>query len=321
VSSGSTATRPPDLLALLPCPLKTPLERAFRDGPGATPGCAFELEGNANHDPAWSKIASGWQDLGAFPDILLVSGFNFLYGRKFRTRFIEKGLYARIPRGPLGPLAAESGLADPEGHYAMICANILVIACNVDKLGSRVIPRGFADLCGGSFDSSVLLRGKAGQWCETTLLGVDSVIGSAGVEGLSRAVLGPAHPSEMIKRLCDPADPAVACIIPWFFSKQFSRSPNIAVVWPCEGAIASPVAMLVKDQAVGRLKDVWTFFVSRESARICEGALFPPVTATGNPPYSGTGPIVWPGWQRIYEGDILEDVEKLQSLFSSSRDT
>jgi len=326
--SASGAVRHTDLLALLPCPLKTPLERSFgeRSDFHAIPDAVFELEGNANHDPSWSLIAGGWESLAEFPEILVFPGFNFLHGKKFRERFIASGGFAKIPLPvPLESLVSDNGLRDPEGHYAMLCVNPLVIAYNAEKLGSRKKPAGFADLARAEMASSVLMRGKADQWCETTLLGMESIGGKDGVRSLARSVLGAAHPAEMVKRLCDPGDAAVACILPYFFAKHAERKNEIVLVWPDEGAIASPVTMLVKEESVERLEPVWRFFLSDEAASICSGAFFP--ACAGNPralastakdplPTAfGKGRLVWPGWSRIYGCDIVAEMESLQIVF------
>jgi len=321
--SASGAVRHIDLLALLPCPLKTPLERAFgqRSDCHAIPDAVFELEGNANHDPSWSRIAGGWEGLAEFPDILVFPGFNFLHGTKFRERFFTSGGFAKIPlSAPIESPVSDNGLRDPEGHYSTLCVNPLVIAYNADKLGSRKKPAGFADLAGEDMASSVLMRGKADQWCESTLLGMESIGGREGVRSLARSVLGAAHPAEMVKRLCDPDDAAVACILPYFFAKQAERKEDIVLVWPEEGAIASPVTMLVKMEALERLEPVWKFFLSDEVASICSGAFFP--ARAGNPrsfasdmDAVGNGKLVWPGWQRIYGCDIVAEMNSLQTVF------
>lgn len=285
----------PALLALLPCPLKTPIERAFRDRVGEPPdGTSFVVEGNANHDPTWARIAAGWSDIADFPDIIVFPGVNFLFGREFRERFLDTGLF------------------DPPRR---LCVNPLVIAYGSDKLAGKRAPRGFADLAGDTLGRSLLLRGKAEQWCEATLLGMSMIAGDEGIARLARSTLAPAHPAEMVKRLCDPDDAAAACVLPYFFAKQLERKTEITVVWPVEGAIASPVTMLVKTEAADRLERVWRYFVSDEAADIYDGAFLPSLRAGTPHPMPDGGTLLYPDAHEAVRGDLVAEMNRFQLVF------
>lgn len=304
---GSTELpRTPALFALLPCPIKTPIERAFGDRVGELPERAsFVVEGNANHDPTWSRIASSWTDIGDFPDIIIFPGVNFLHGKNFRERFIDTGHFAVLPDSRYSVHSA----------YRKLCVNPLVIAYNTQKLAGKKIPRGFADLADKSFARTLLLRGKADQWCEATLLGMSAIAGDDGIQGLARSTLAPSHPAEMVKRLYDPDDQAAVCVLPYFFAKQLERKAEITVLWPVEGAIASPVTMLVKANAVVHLEPVWQFFVSDEASNIYDGAFLPSLRPGSTTSLPKDGILLSLDSHIAERDDLVAEMNRLQLLF------
>lgn len=307
---GSTGLpRAPALLALLPCPIKMPIERAFGDRVGELPERAsFVVEGNANYDPSWSRIASHWTGIDDFPDIIIFPGVNFLHGKNFRERFIDTGCFVALP----------DSLLTENSAYRKLCVNPLVIAYNGQKLAGKKIPRGFADLADDSFARTLLLRGKAEQWCEATLLGMSAVAGDGGIRGLARSTLAPSHPAEMVKRLHDSEDPAAICVLPYFFAKQLERKTGITVLWPIEGAIASPVTMLVKSDAVVHLEPVWRFFISDEATNIYDGAFLPSLRPGSAISLPTDGALLFPETHAAVRGDLVAEMNRLQLLFGDN---
>ncbi len=74
------------------------------------------------------------------------------------------------------------------------------------------------------------------------------------------------HPSEMVKEggRKKQGEPAVT-IMPYFFTRMAKRFPHMEFVWPEDGAIISPIFMLIKETSLPELQPVVDFFASKKS--------------------------------------------------------
>ena len=94
-------------------------------------------------------------------------------------------------------------------------------------------------------------------------------------------------------------------VIPYFFSKMAQFNPDAEIVWPEDGAVVSPIFMLVKDSApeeAGRIAD---FFASREVGEILSHrGLFPSCHPDVVNQVPESAPLMWLGWDFIKENDL-----------------
>ena len=313
-----------NLFALLPCPLKVPLEEAFRGFLDGLPverraSLRFCIEGNANNQLDYSEYIEQFDSLDEIPDIIVTPGFNAFFYQRFVERFIRPGLFASVNGFAGDPQLAVLGLTDPEGHYTMLAMNLLVLVVNHTRLAGRPVPRRWADLLEPAFARSIAIRGnRDGTFCETLLMTIRKQFGSDGLARLGKNVRYGWHPSQMVKAVAGNRDDAPAIsVMPLFFANTIGHRENVTIVWPEDGALVSPVTMLVKREKRDELADLLRFLTGPEVARICAGAFFPalhPVVDNRLPP---AATFTWIGWEYVKDNDLQELIAEANASFQS----
>ena len=101
--------------------------------------------------------------------------------------------------------------------------------------------------------------------------------GAEGVEAVGRNLLEGMHPSQAAGRFAPKGGKGpMVSVIPYFFSKMAQFNPDAEIVWPADGAIVSPIFMLVKDAACPETRKIANFFTSKEVGEILSHrGLFP----------------------------------------------
>ena len=310
------------LFALLPCPLKVPLEEAFLGFLAALPEkkrleISFRLEGNANSQLDYADYADHFETLAELPDIVITPGFNSFFHPHFVERFIKPGRFASVNLGDGDRQLAALGVTDPQGHYTMLAMNLLVLVVDLTRLGGRAVPRTWSDLLRPELAKSIAIRGnRDGSFCETLLLALHKDFGAAGLALLGKNVAWGWHPSQMVKSAGSGREdtPAVS-VMPLFFANNIKNRDRVTIVWPEDGALVSPVTMLVKAEKREELSDLIAFLVGPEVAGICAGAAFPalhPGVDNRLPQQAG---FKWIGWDYVKNNDLKALIADTNAAF------
>lgn len=299
-----------NLFALLPCPLKVPVEEAFHrflEGrPAGAPALTFCIEGNANNQVDYYAFVEHFERIDELPDCIVTPGFNGFFHRGFVERFVKPGHFRAAAEFAGDRHLAALGVLDPEGHYTMLAMNLLVLVVDHGRLGDRPEPRRWADLLDPAFAKSVAIRGnRDGSFCETLLLAIYKEFGMEGVRALGRSTLHGWHPSQMVKAAgSGRADSPAVSAMPLFFARSMPRRDGVSIVWPEDGALVSPVTILVKREKREELSDLIAFLTGPEVARICAGAFFPAVHPEAENGLPEGATFNWIGWEYVKEHDI-----------------
>jgi ABC-type Fe3+ transport system substrate-binding protein len=318
---------PPDpanvnLFALLPCPLKVPLEEAFTAFVAGLPperraSLTWCIEGNANTQLDYADYAEHFETLAEMPDIIITPGFNSFFHRPFVERFILTGQFTSASEYAGDRHLAPLGIIDPQGHYTMLAMNLLVFVVDHERLGNGPVPRRWADLLEPVYGKSLAIRGnRDGSFCETLLLAVLKEFGPAALERLGERVRYGWHPSQMVKAAGSgrPDAPAVS-VMPLFFAHNVKHRERVTIVWPEDGALVSPVTMLVKREKREELRDVVAFLTGPEVARICAGAFFPAVHPGVDNRLPDDATFKWIGWDYVREHDLKTLIAEANAIF------
>ena len=321
-ASPDRESRNLNLLALLPCPLKVPLEQAFHGFLAALPleqraGLTFRIEGNANSQLDYADYADHFESLADLPDIVITPGFNSFFHPGFVERFIKTGQFASVNIFAGDRHLAELGITDPDSHYSMLAMNLVVLAVDHTRLGDRPVPRTWSDLMKPEYAKSIAIRGnRDGTFCETLLLALYKEFGSAGLSSLGRNVAWGWHPSQMVKSAGSGREdtPAISAL-PLFFARHIKNRDKVSIVWPGDGALVSPVTMLVKADKRQELRDLIDFLIGPEVAGICAGAAFPAVHpgVDNNLPDQAT--FKWIGWDYVKSHDLKALIADTNAAF------
>ena len=110
------------------------------------------------------------------------------------------------------------------------------------------------------------------------------------------------HPAQMVNRI-DNNGPGALYVMPAFFAERIRHQERIKLIWPDDGALASPVILQVKPEKKEELKPVLDYLVGRRLAQILAGAGFPVPHADVDADVQGK-PLKWLGWDFLRQNDL-----------------
>ncbi len=305
-------------LGLMPCGLKMPFSRAFSDfltqlqtrNPLEIQSA---VEGNLNQELSYYSYVGTIESEEELPDIIVSSDFNVFYGHRFYDRFVATGQFSGYGTFSPGKNYAQAGILDPLGAYTNVCVNPLVIVANLDQLEDRTLPTSWADLLAPQWKKSVVIRGGDQFYCHAVLLPIFQEFGESGLIALAHNISTGLHPSQMINRIDKNASGALY-VMPAFFAKRIRHQERIKVIWPEDGALASPVTLQVKPSRIEELKPILDYLVGKELARILAKAGFPvphdDVTAEVQ-----SRPLRWLGWDYLRNNDLTSLNIQINDIF------
>ncbi|PWI32403.1 hypothetical protein DI392_15185 [Vibrio albus] len=306
------------LLALMPCGLKVPFSRdvssfmeALRDSQDLN--IQYAVEGNLNQELSYYSYVSKVKSPDELPDIIVSSDFNTFYGRWFQQNFVDTGAFTGYGQVKPSTSYLQAGILDPKGQYSVLGVNPLVIVVNTDQLGDRPIPTSWEDLLHPRWKGSITLRGGSEFFCHAVLLPTYLNHGDEGLRRLADNVLQGQHPSQMVKQI-DKNAPGAIYVMPEFFAHRVKHQERMQIVWPEEGALASPVTLQVKASRINTLKPVLDYLTGEELARSMGGARFPVPHAEVSNELQDK-PLMWLGWDFLREQDLLTVNRDIDDIF------
>ncbi len=306
-----------DVLGLLPCPIKVPIEIGFDEMINDFKReCDFKylIEGNANYEVMWMDESSHIPSKEELPKIIISSGVNSFYRRDFRTKAIEEKYFKEIQE--IDEEVINSGLSDIKGKYYIMALNYLVMVVDLTKLEGRAIPKSWNELINSEFKKEVAIRGKKRKYCETTLFGIYKDYGQDGIDKLSKLVGYGGHPAEMVKNIGKGIkDSPTISVVPYFYAKLLKNNKNAEIVWPDEGAIVSPVTLLVQREVPMSLDKVVNLFTSYEVRSICKNAFLPHPKDYLEFLKENGYKLNWVGWDFIENNDTNKLLLELNESF------
>ncbi len=117
----------------------------------------------------------------------------------------------------------------------------------------------------------------------------------------------------MVKKI-DSGEGGALYVMPEFFAHRVKRQERIRIIWPQDGALASPVTLQVKRDKVEELRPVLDYLTGPELARTLVGARFPVPHAevTGE---LQDAPLKWLGWDYLRTHDIAALNAEIDAIF------
>jgi ABC-type Fe3+ transport system substrate-binding protein len=309
------------MLALLPCGMKMPFSRAFdafaeEYDRTHSNSLKYLLEGNVNHELSYYRYIDSIESLDELPDLIISSDINSFYHRPFRERFLEKEGFVSLHSGKLHPDFEKIGYEDPDGRFTMVSANLLTLVSIDDMLEGKPEIESWGDILRPEFRNNVVMRGQAEFFCNGVLLPFYALFGMDGVTGLARSVRTGVHPSEMVKMVDGKKDDvAPLYIMPYFFARKIKDRARVTIRIPREGALVSPVQMLVKKEARERLTEITDFLCGTEFGQLCADAYFPSVHPQVRNATSHVERYYWLGWDFLKQNDIGGLKKEMETVF------
>jgi len=310
------------LLALMPCGMKMPFNRTFDDFSAKysrqTNNVLHSLvEGNVNHELSYYDYIDSVTSIDELPDIIISSDINSFYHRPFQENFLNKKYFVNLASSPMNIDFESVGFADPRGQFTMISANLLVLVTIDELMKDNTEPKSWEDLLKNECRNKVIMRGQDGFFCNGVLLPFYRMYGMGGIEKLASSIYTGLHPSEMVKMIDSKKDEVPPMyIMPFFFAKKIQDKSRITINIPSEGAIVSPVQMLVKKSAVERVKEITDFLCGKELGEISAKAFFQTTNPEVDNNLEGINSLYWLGWDFLMNTNIGALKKEVEEVFN-----
>ena len=314
-----------DIKGVLPCPVRIPLLESFEqwlaEDSGKNPEeVAYELQA-ASMGVDWLKdelVDSENEE--TLSDIFLSAGFDIFFDHNLLEKFKEQHVfsdYTGIDDYNTDFENDQISLKDPKKEYAVIGVVPAVFLVNNDMLEGRDMPKTWADLLKPEFANSVSLPVGDFDLFNAILLNIHKNHGEEGVKALKRNFFSNLHPAEMVKSHTKRHKPTVT-IMPYFFTKMAKPGGPMTAIWPEDGAIISPIFMLMKESKEEALKPFAEFFASKAVGEILShNGRFPSVHPSVDNQDAKGNPYQWIGWDYIEQNDIGKLITDTTAIFEA----
>lgn len=308
---------------LLPCPVRIPLLEAFEgiastitEETGLTVG--MRLAAASVGADVLEEGMKAIEDESDLPDLFLSAGFEAFFDRRNMARFKDRGVFVDRSWPRHNQLFQPYDLKDPDGHYALLAVVPAVFLVDKTQLEEgEETPRTWRDILGPRFQGKIAMPVGDFDLFNGILLTIWKNFGDEGVAAIGRNLLEGMHPSQAAGRFApkDGKGPMVS-VIPYFFSKMAQFNPNAEIVWPEDGAVVSPIFMLLKKSSPAAAARIADFFASREVGEILSHrGLFPSCHPEVENKVPESAPFMWLGWDFIKEHDLGELIPKVNDIF------
>ncbi len=308
---------------LLPCPVRIPMLEAFDNiskkitaETGKTIGVRL-----AAASVGADVLEAGMQSIGDesdLPDIFLSAGFEAFFDKKNMARFKNKDVFTDRSWATHNDMMAPYGLKDPDGHYALLAVVPAVFLVDKTQLDEgEAVPRTWKEILGPRFKNKIAMPVGDFDLFNGILLTIWKEFGDEGVEAIGRNLLEGMHPSQVAGRFAPKGGKGpMVSVIPYFFSKMAQFNPNAEIVWPEDGAVVSPIFMLLKNSASDEAGIIADFFASKEVGEILSHrGLFPSCHPEVVNQVPEKAPLMWLGWDFIKQNDLGELIPKVNDIF------
>lgn len=328
---------------LLPCPVRLPILEALQREKDRLErehhlrvGCS--LAAAAVGGDALNAAITAAESEADLPEIFISAGFESFFDRRTLRRFKDQGVFVDVappgqnrvfgePGGAQRVYLAGGGrqghpeqeLRDPDHHFTMLGLVPAVFLVNKNLLGSDPAPRTWEDVLHPRFKDRLALPVGDFDLFNGLLLTLAARYGDSAVEALAQNMLASRHPAETVGRFSSrqAAQPAVS-IIPYFFSKMTMKSQVLYVTWPEDGAVTSPIFMLVKKSAMPLSGELARVFLSKQVGElIAQRGLMPVLNPEVENKVPDGARFIWLGWERVRELDLGQEIPRLEALFRS----
>jgi ABC-type Fe3+ transport system substrate-binding protein len=312
----------PDLLFYAPCPVKLAvkdrLDQIVEDhrekGVEVSVHIPMGCTSVDPFDPLYRET-----DPDRLPLMIASIGFGDFWRKEFVERFINAGIFEASPPKSVNPMMERAGMIDPRGAYTIYGATPYIFLVDTKRLGSLPAPRAWDDLLDPRYRGQLVLCGDGDDMADAVILTIFKERGHDGLRRLAANVKAIMHSSRMAK-IAGSNDPEAAAvfIIPAFFAESTRRPAFVRVIWPEDGAAASPLYFLAKKSEKARLAGLISFFTDG-FAQIESAARFVPIGLTdlsGFPPGAG---LKWVGWDFIESNDVNGLRDELNSRFRAAQ--
>jgi ABC-type Fe3+ transport system substrate-binding protein len=317
-SDGSTISES-TLFALLPCGLKNPLDQAISSflQQKQIPRFNYLVEGNLNNELSYYPYINSITSIDELPEVIISSDLNSFYHHRFLDCFADKDAFISL-NTEMNQRFESVGYADPLKTFTMFSANPLVIVHAKNSSSIVDTPQSWKMLFNDCYHKSIVMRGDNYFFCSGVLVPLYKMYGLDNVLHLASNVCSGLHPSQMVKLIDSSVkDIPPLYIMPLFFAQKIKNKERIEIIFPDEGALISPVQILIKKSAAEKMASIIDFLLGKELQQHCANNFFPSIHPDVTNSLPEKNPLYWVGWDFIYCNDIGQIKETLRIKFTA----
>ena len=295
---------------VLPCPIRIPLVESIDQ---------FIEKNNLNINYTLPPASTGldWlisetDDVNKLADIYLSAGFGLFFDKEKIGKYAQDGVFRS---NPFKYNETFKSFADENNIYTILGVVPAVFMVNKKLLADRPCPRKWTDLLKDIYKGELAIPMKDLDLFNALLLGIYTSYGESAVAKLGEAVVKNMHPAEMVKNSTTNATPLIS-VAPYFFASMVKESDDVIVVWPEDGAIASPIFLISKTETYDSYKPFLDFLTSKEIGTILSSNGRFPSTLMGID--NGLSPdkkFIFSGFDFINKNDIAKLLTHLENVF------
>ncbi|WP_129597554.1 ABC transporter substrate-binding protein [Anaerophilus nitritogenes] len=314
------------IAGVLPCPVKVPLTEGFdhwlyKNKEKLDLNIDYELKA-ASMGLDWLKESLKDHGEEGIPDLFISAGFDMFFDKKLFGKFKSQNVFEDITGFKHYNKDFENEyitLKDPDHQYSMLGVVPAVFLVNKEELGGRKLPKSWKDLLSDEFENSVSLPIGDLDLFNSILLNIFKNFGEEGVKKLGQILQRSMHPSEMVKSHMKKSEKPVVTIMPYFFTWMVKSGGPMSFVWPEDGAIISPIFMLIKKNKKEQLKSIVDFFASKQVGEILShNGKFPSIHPDVDNRILQEYKYMWLGWEYIKNNDIPLLIRKCEKIFNQA---
>lgn len=258
------------------------------------------------------------ENIEVFPDLVIERGFGTYFTSKFTNKFLKKDYFKSIKRNAINKDFLGLGIDDSD-YYTPYAVIPFLIVIDKTKIGNLKVPNKWSDLLDPMYRDNIIIGGNEKDISDILLLYIYKEHGEAGIEKLASNVKNKMHWTKMIKLLGTQKEESTAIyVMPWFFAEACPKDKDILVVWPEDGAIISPMYMIVKELMVKNMKVIIDFVngvdFGKKSAKVFYPVLNPEVN--NNLPKNAF--LKWIGWDYLMSNNIEELRKYTKDIFMNN---
>lgn len=273
-------------------------------------GCSSENP----YDDLWES-----ETIDQLPEVIAGAGFGDFFRQDFFDRFISKGYFKAIQYQGIHKEFSDAGLVDPKGWYTVYSVFPLVMLVDIKKLGELPMPRKWSDLLNPFYKDNIVIGASHGDIHEELLLHIYKEHGEAGLISLASNVKTGWHASQMAKAAGSAnSSGAAVYVIPWMFAKSCPRTEATGVVWPQDGALVTPMYILVKEAASEKYKPFIDFLTGSFYGKKSADNYFPAANSEVDNKLPEGAAFKWLGWDYIRSQPLEQLTDSVLGIFKKN---
>ncbi|MDQ0505144.1 ABC transporter substrate-binding protein [Xanthobacter agilis] len=262
-----------------------------------------------------------------FPRMLVSARHGNAFNRRFHDTHMRAGAFSSGQPAGVASVFEAAGLIDPKGWIGVYAVAPFVMLVDRARLGTRPLPRSWADLAEPELRGEVSFGGwrRPGMAHHSALntfflLAMLRLLGPERFGRLLANVSELTHSAQMPRIAGTGASVSSIYVLPWSLADICPRRNRTEVVWPREGALAYPLWTTMQSAHRQRLAPVVDHLYGTATADFLDRNRYPALAPRRQPALPEGARLLWPGWDYVRHPAAASDLKHVIALFRRSRE-